>query len=79
MSTEEADGHVALERVREIVAVVVLSLTAILTTWCGFGSSKWSGQMSIQFSQASSARIQSVDQRGDDYALLTVLFALVLV
>lgn len=46
---------------REIIAVFLLSVTAILTAWCGFESSKWGGQMSIQFSQASGARIQSVD------------------
>ncbi|MET4581056.1 hypothetical protein ABIE21_000546 [Conyzicola nivalis] len=49
------------DEVREIIAVVLLSLTAILTAWCGFESSKWSGQMSIQFSEASSARIRSID------------------
>lgn len=48
-------------RAREILAVVVLSVTAILTAWCGFESSKWGGQMSIQFSQASGARIQAAD------------------
>ena len=47
--------------VREIVAVFLLAVTAILTAWCGFESSKWGGMMSIQFSQASGARIQSVD------------------
>ncbi|MET0933467.1 MAG: hypothetical protein ABWX56_07110 [Mycetocola sp.] len=46
---------------REILAVFLLAITAILTAWCGFESSKWGGQMSIQFSQASGARIQSVD------------------
>ena len=48
-------------RIHEVLAVVVLSVTAILTAWCGFEASKWGGQMSIQFSQASSARIQSID------------------
>lgn len=47
--------------VREIIAVFLLSVTAILTAWCGFESSKWGGQMSIEFSQASGARIQSVN------------------
>ena len=47
--------------VREVTAVLVLSLTAILTAWCGFESSKWGGQMSIQFSQASSARISATN------------------
>lgn len=50
--------------VREIIAIFLLSVTAILTAWCGFESSKWGGQMSISFSQASSARIQSVDYAG---------------
>jgi len=54
-------GTPTSERVREIVAVVVLSVTAILTAWCGFESSKWGGQMSIRFSEASSARIHAAD------------------
>ena len=36
-------------------------VTAILTAWCGFEASKWGGRMSIDFSQASSDRIRSVD------------------
>ena len=44
---------------REVVAVVVLSATAVLTAWCGFEASKWGGEMSIAFSQASSARVQA--------------------
>nr|WP_179492929.1 hypothetical protein [Microbacterium immunditiarum] len=46
---------------REVLAVVVLSVTAILTAWCGFEASKWGGAMSIEFSQASAARIQAAD------------------
>ena len=52
-------GHV-----RETVVIVVLSVTAVLTAWCGFESSKWSGEMSIAFSQASSARIEAARQEG---------------
>jgi hypothetical protein len=44
---------------RELVAVILLSITTILTAWSGFQSSKWSGAMSIAFSQASSARIEA--------------------
>lgn len=64
MSTEqpvESRRHRRWAEVREIVAVFLLSVTAILTAWCGFESSKWGGQMSIQFSEASAARIRSVD------------------
>ncbi|WP_243834555.1 hypothetical protein [Cryobacterium psychrophilum] len=42
----------------------VLSVTAVLTAWCGCESSKWGGEMSIDFSQASSARIQATDYDG---------------
>jgi hypothetical protein len=50
----------ALTRARlELVAVIVLSAVTILTAWSAFQSSKWGGAMSIAFSQASSARIES--------------------
>lgn len=47
---------------REFVAVILLSVTAILTAWSAFQSSKWGGAMSISFSQASSARIEASRQ-----------------
>ncbi|GAA1699271.1 hypothetical protein GCM10009808_16090 [Microbacterium sediminicola] len=49
----------------DIVAVFVLSVTAVLTAWCGFEASKWGGEMSIAFSQASSARIQAASAEGE--------------
>ncbi|BDZ54958.1 hypothetical protein [Agromyces marinus] len=52
-------------RAQEIVAVFVLSVTAVLTAWCGFEASKWGGEMSIAFSQASSARIQAASADGE--------------
>lgn len=48
---------------RELVAVVLLSVTAIATAWTGFQASKWGGAMSISFSQASSARIEASRQQ----------------
>lgn len=42
---------------RELIAILLLSVTAILTAWTGFQASKWSGAMSISFSQASTNRI----------------------
>lgn len=44
---------------RELITVVLLSVTAILTAWTGFQASKWGGAMSISFSQASTARIEA--------------------
>jgi hypothetical protein len=52
--------HAARIRARhEIIAVVLLSVTTILTAWSAFESSKWSGAMSIDFAQASTARIEA--------------------
>ena len=54
-----ADENRAQTDRRELVAVILLAVTAILTAWTGFQASKWSGAMSISFSQASSARIEA--------------------
>lgn len=51
-------------RATEIVGVFLLSVVAVLTAWCGFQSSKWGGEMSIAFSEASSARIQAAAAAG---------------
>ncbi|MVQ43792.1 hypothetical protein GON06_16700 [Microbacterium sp. MAH-37] len=47
-----------------MIAVFVLSITAVVTAWCGFEASKWGGDMSISFSQASSARVQATAAEG---------------
>ncbi|MDH4159441.1 MAG: hypothetical protein OEV62_04230 [Actinomycetota bacterium] len=48
----------------ELLAVILLSVTTILTAWSAFESSKWGGAMSISFSEASSARIQAASLKG---------------
>jgi hypothetical protein len=45
----------------ELVAVVLLSLVAVLTAWCGFEAAKWGGDSSVAFSEASAARIEASD------------------
>ncbi|MFJ6534134.1 hypothetical protein [Microbacterium sp. NPDC091662] len=59
MPHEAREESVRTTRVLDIVTVVLLSVTAVLTAWCGFEASKWGGEMSIAFSQASSARVQA--------------------
>jgi hypothetical protein len=49
---------------RELVAVILLAVTAIFTAWTGFQASKWGGAMSISFSQASSQRIEAARLEG---------------
>ena len=61
---------------REIIAVVLLSVTAVLTAWTGFQSSKWSGAMSISFSEASSSRIKAARLDSDANRKLTVQVSL---
>jgi hypothetical protein len=63
-STPRAPQKEPLGHARETVVMIVLSITAVLTAWCGFESSKWSGEMSIAFSQASGARIEAARQQG---------------
>jgi len=64
MSDTSSTGNPRRRQIRDILAVVVLSLTAVFTAWCGFESSKWGGEMSIAFSQASSARVQATNFEG---------------
>lgn len=44
----------------ELVGVLLIALTAVLTAWTAFESSKWGGVMSIEFSQAGAIRTESV-------------------
>ncbi|PZF82368.1 hypothetical protein [Jiangella anatolica] len=58
----ETGANAARDRqvgVRELLAVIVLSITAVLTAWSGFEASKWGGEMSIAFSRASGARSEA--------------------
>jgi hypothetical protein len=49
----------------ELVAVILLALVAVLTAWCGFQSTKWGGDSSVAFSEASAARIQASDDESE--------------
>lgn len=61
---------------RELIAILLLSVTAILTAWTGFQASKWSGAMSISFSQASTNRIQAARLEATANRKLSVQVAL---
>lgn len=43
----------------ELIAVLLLSLVAVLTAWCGFQASQWGGDSSVAFSEASDERIDA--------------------
>lgn len=61
---EVEDPSTRQRSIIEVLTVVMLSTVAILTAWCGFEASKWGGEMSIAFSQASSARVQAANAEG---------------
>ena len=43
----------------ELIATIVMALAAIATAWCAFQATKWSGIMSIEFSNANAGRVES--------------------
>src|SRR5919106_1401745 len=44
----------------ELLSVLLIALTAVLTAWSAFEASKWGGVMSIRFAEAGAARTESV-------------------
>lgn len=44
----------------ELLSVLLVALTAVLTAWSAFEASKWGGVMSIRFAEAGAARTESV-------------------
>jgi hypothetical protein len=44
----------------DLVAVIVMSITAILTAWTGYQSAKWSGVQAAAYSEAGAARTEAV-------------------
>jgi hypothetical protein len=66
--SREGDGNLmfgASDRI-ELIATIVMALAAIATAWCAFQATKWSGIMSIEFSSANAARVEST--RADSLA-----------
>jgi hypothetical protein len=47
------------ERILELGAVLLLSLTTVATAWSGYQAARWSGEQSQHFAQASATRIQA--------------------
>lgn len=48
----------------ELIATIVMALAAIATAWCAFQAGKWGGIMSIDFSAANGARVESTRADG---------------
>src|SRR5829696_6897588 len=50
------------ERLLELGAVLLLSLTTLATAWSGYQAARWSGEQSQSFARASTMRIKSQAQ-----------------
>ena len=55
-SSEANGGH---ERLREIVAVVLMSLSTVAIAWSGYQAARWSGLQAEAFAEASGDRAQA--------------------
>lgn len=44
----------------ELISVLLVALTAVLTAWSAFEASKWGGVMSTRFAEAGAARTEAV-------------------
>jgi hypothetical protein len=59
---EEHDGVSSGERLLELLAVLLLSLTTLLTAWSGYQAARWSGEQSQLYAKASATRIRAQQQ-----------------
>jgi hypothetical protein len=56
------DRPARTERVLEIVAVLLMSVTTLATAWSGYQAARWSGEQSQSFARASAVRIKAQQQ-----------------
>ena len=50
------------ERVLEILAILLMSVTTLATAWSGYQAARWSGEQSQSFARASAVRIKAQQQ-----------------
>jgi hypothetical protein len=58
----ESEGAAHGERVLELAAVLLLSLTTLATAWSGYQAARWSGEQSALYARASALRVQAEQQ-----------------
>ncbi|MBS2028575.1 MAG: hypothetical protein JST54_11780 [Deltaproteobacteria bacterium] len=62
-ATEVPKRPVNVDRFIDIVTVVMISCAALMTAWCSYQSSKWSGVQGKVFAIASAARVRASTMR----------------
>jgi len=74
---EESPGKPArAERMLEIAAVLLLSLTTLATAWSGYQAARWSGEQSQSYARASATRTRSqiAETRGGQERIQDLLY-----
>jgi hypothetical protein len=59
---EAEDPSARGERVLEILAVLLMSVTTLATAWSGYQAARWSGEQAQSFARASAVRIKAQQQ-----------------
>jgi hypothetical protein len=59
LSERESEPPPRRERVLELGAVLLLSVTTLATAWSGYQAARWSGEQSQGYAQASTTRIKA--------------------
>ena len=62
LSEPREQGVSHRERVLELCAVLLLSVSTLATAWSGYQAARWSGEQSQHYALASTARIRSQQQ-----------------
>jgi hypothetical protein len=60
IEVHERPSPLRAERWMELGAVLLLAIATLATAWCGFQAASWSGDLSQQFSESSTARMHAV-------------------
>jgi hypothetical protein len=60
--TPAPSGPSGFERILEMGAVVLLSVTVVITAWSGYQAARWAGDQSRLYTEASAHRVKSAQQ-----------------
>lgn len=67
-----SDQDDRLERLLEILSAILLGLATVATAWCGYQTSKWNGQQSQFYIEATTLRIQATEATSNANRMATI-------
>jgi hypothetical protein len=71
-SQQGQGNHDVADRVVDIISVVLISATAVLSAICGYETGRWSGYQTFLYNSASASRAMATETRDTENELLTV-------